>query len=352
MKKILNLLLFLALPATAGDSFLRIPMCFLFDSSVDPIQADANIKGLVTAYASCGITLQPYAFRIQSNYPKNFDRMLEASILSCPIPTVLGGRGAIQIESRFEELPQQMCGNPKAEGCSTLCYPLSISFVKPNATLATRLHESMHSNCCGPLCVDTEEGEGTPAGVGLEWAYLGQSEFYASTNSSDLQISPAGCRALTAGATLQESNIAPFYLSSQGDKVFDLMLKKNLFELLKLESSTDSVAKIPPVQSIQRAAEKIFQTLKKGLSQSNNVKSERPFFKLGESEVSSIPISRTPAQEPKKASSENGPKYILIDVGAPRKRGSGLRKSGDPTRKSTGSGIGVINADEDSVSSE
>ena len=182
-----------------------LPMCFLFDSAVNKQAANLKITKMAAAYAVCGIALVPFPFSLQMELPNDAAQVAKLASAACPLPEVFGVRGAVQVEAKSAALPQQMCQNYSANGCSTLCSTLSVSFVAPNSNPSVGLHESMHSNCCGPLCVDQGQGTGSPAGDNLEIAMLGLDEsehYYASTKAvGTSSISEAGCEALRAGAS-------------------------------------------------------------------------------------------------------------------------------------------------------
>lgn len=187
---------------------LWLPMCFLFDSAVRLEAANRKIAKMSAAYAACGIALVPFPFSLQRDLPNDANEVAKLAREACPINEVFGVRGAVQVEAKSQALPQQMCQNYSANGCSTLCSPLSLSFVAPNSSPSVGLHESMHSNCCGPFCVDRGQGTGSPAGDNLEIAALDIPE--SKTLQANAQaigtesISEAGCEALRAGASPNE----------------------------------------------------------------------------------------------------------------------------------------------------
>lgn len=221
-----------------------IRMCFLFDPVVDPTVANDKIKKMSEAYASCGIQLVPYSFTIKSNYPKDHKAIAEAAAAACPLEAMFGSRGAIQIETKYAELPKEMCLDKEAKGCSTLCRPLSISVLAPNAGAAVGLHESMHSNCCGPFCVDVGAGRGIPAGGNTEIASLQHDHdslerlFHAATGRpSELTVTKEGCQGLRAGASRNE--VGDWYqppkhvyysYDPNPENHFDLMAAKPFFK--------------------------------------------------------------------------------------------------------------------------
>ena len=196
---------------------LWLPMCFLFDPIVDSAKANEKIVEMTGAYAACGIALEPYAFTLKPNYPKDFAAVGAAALQACPLNSVFGVRGAIQIESRYPQLAKQMCQDPAAKGCSTLCAPISISFVESNAGPVSGLHESMHSNCCGPLCVNEGEGGGIPAGPSIEIASYRDDRATTAKGVQALKrvtgvaatVTEEGCQALRAGAS--KNNLTHWY---------------------------------------------------------------------------------------------------------------------------------------------
>ena len=87
--------------------------------------------------------------------------------------------------------------------------------VAPGGPGITQLHESLHSNCCGRLCVDNGEGTGEPAGPELELSaqvdfmnlpVTGIKVMQAETDTNpeqgdnDYQVPDATCQTLQQGA--------------------------------------------------------------------------------------------------------------------------------------------------------
>lgn len=258
-----------------------IRMCFLFDQSVDPTIANEKVRRMTESYATCGIQLVSYTFTVKSTYPNDPKAVGEAAQVACPLLSMFGVRGAIQVETKYADMPQKMCMDPGAKGCSTLCSPLSISLLTPNAGAAVGLHESMHSNCCGPYCVDTGSGRGIPAGAGTEIAAVDRNEqgdvkiFHAgnAVAANDLKITPAGCRGLRAGASRNDiqgwyqppQNV---YYSYDPDPTahFDLMAGKSFFRdrvplaRPETESKVVLLPSAPPTKGASRLLATVKQT--------------------------------------------------------------------------------------------
>lgn len=301
---------------------LWLPMCFFFDPSISADIANQKIRAMAQAYGTCGIALEPYAFTLRPDYPNNAKALRVAAEKACPFPTAFGIRGAIQIESRFAELPKQMCDDPQAEGCSTLCSSVSVSFVKPNAGAAIGLHESLHSNCCGPLCVDKGEGSGIEVGGEVELAFFNTTkDAYAAKSLPVIPpaINEEGCGALRAGASANnfthwyEPERKEYYrVEKEPSKQKDLLEGKNI--LPKIE-----VAIAPTVPARAPAS----SALPKELTDNG----------------APVPSASMVEPEIKKTLRD-----IDEDKGIARKRGAGLRKSGDVTRKGSDSGIGTVDA--------
>jgi len=182
-----------------------LPMCFLFDSSVDEKQANQMISSLASSYAACGISLRPYAFTIRANFPSDPKALGELAREACPFPSQFGTHGSVVLQSARAGLTSNMCQDPYGQGCSTLCEPVSLSFLPAAASVADVLHQSMHANCCGPLCVDEGQGLGMEAGTHLD---LAPSEI-PTVGGFPGPITAQGCQALRAGASA--SPIADWY---------------------------------------------------------------------------------------------------------------------------------------------
>lgn len=236
---------------------LWIPMCFMYDRSVNTLSVNQQLKGLAAAYASCGIAIEPLTFTIKSNYPNDFVAVKKAALAACPLNSVFHVRGSIQIEARSTEIAGQMCGDPGAKGCSTLCEPVSLSFVAPNSGTVSALHESMHGNCCGSACVNKGEGGGKVAGPGLEIAsfvpeHFPRSEVFQAekdTAGAEAKISPEGCQALRAGASPNDLThwfdpLKRVYYVPEDDPALqkDLMSGKNFIDETRFASRTSESA--------------------------------------------------------------------------------------------------------------
>jgi len=301
-----------------------LPICFFFDPTVNPAIANQKIRAVAQAYGACGIAMEPYSFTLRSDYPANAKALKVAAEKACPFPTAFGIRGAIQVETRFPEVPKQMCDDPEAEGCSTLCSSISVSFVKPNAGAAIGLHESMHSNCCGPLCVDKGEGSGFEVGGEIELAFLTGEKTVRAAKKVTLPpaILEEGCAALRAGASPNnfthwyEPEKTEYYIPEKDpSKQKDLLEGKNILPKIEV-----AIAPVTP----QRA----------------------PASFLVPKELV-LPNAAEAAPSPAMAPAEI--KKAFRDAedtedGVARKRGAGLRRSGDANRKGSGSGIGTVDA--------
>ncbi len=248
-----------------------LPMCFLFDPTVTTAKANEKLQSMTAAYAACGISLVPITFPIEA-LPTDPQNVAAVAQRACPLKSLFGVHGAVQIEANAE-LPRRMCQDPQAKGCSTLCSPVSVSMVSANASAGVGLHESMHSNCCGPLCVDNGQGNGIAAGLDMELALLAEpsAKVYASKVSiyQAPAISDEGCRALRAGASPNEfshwydSERRQYYSADETNTRFDLMAGKSFFpddfadsirpgytESLKLPARMLAVA--PPSKTMEK----------------------------------------------------------------------------------------------------
>ncbi|MCB0405403.1 MAG: hypothetical protein KDD51_11510 [Bdellovibrionales bacterium] len=184
-----------------------LPMCFFFDAHIDEEKANAQIRSLSEQYAGCGIHLKPFTFTIREGFSSDLQSIRALAEKACPFVDEFGVRGAIQMQTSNKKLPVSMCNDSKASGCSTLCESHSFSVLGPQAGAEVALHESLHSNCCGPLCVDAGQGSGQPAGYDLELASLGsrpQTEYASRSAISSKKISASACAALRAGASSNE----------------------------------------------------------------------------------------------------------------------------------------------------
>lgn len=188
-----------------------MPYCFLVDPAHDPTTINQNIKQIVDEYGKCGIAVEPFAFTLQPGYPTgDLERLNDLARQACDFNRAFVVRGAIQVAVADAGLPGRMCTEPGAQGCSTLCERLSISYLAPGAGPQTAMHESLHSNCCGRLCVNQGEGT-TDAGYGIQLVQRStpirwrQAEPPARPNQADAQAAGQGlpgeaCASLTAGA--------------------------------------------------------------------------------------------------------------------------------------------------------
>ena len=304
---------------------LWLPMCFFFDPSVSSELANEKIHTMVYAYSGCGIALEPYTFTLRPDYPNDAKALRVAVEKACPFVSTYGARVAVQIEARFPELPKQMCENQEAEGCSTLCSPTSVSFVKPNAGPAIGLHESMHSNCCGPLCVDKGEGTGLQIGAEIELAFLNDSSMtvHATTSKPSLPtlIQPAGCEALKAGASANnfthwyEPDRKEYYVPEKDPgQQKDLLLGKNLLPAPRVVSYESP----PPAERTPASV------------LSPKTRTPAP------TALPEIPVAKKPLPyDEQMAESE-------VDEPRGRKRGASLRKGNDLSSKKTG--VGTVDA--------
>lgn len=191
---------------------LWMPMCFLFDPSHDPTTVNKNMKKLVDEYGRCGIAVETFAFTVQDGYPQDVQQLNGLVRQACDFDRAFGVRGAIQMGVNSAQIPQTMCREPGAQGCSTLCERLSVSYLAPGAGPETAVHESLHSNCCGRLCVNA--GEGTQ-GVGynidlvdnrtpiLNWnqAEPADKPDLANAKEEEQQLDQEACVSLRQGAS-------------------------------------------------------------------------------------------------------------------------------------------------------
>lgn len=298
---------------------LWLPMCFFFDAAADAKVANEKITHLTAAYAACGIALKPYAFTLKGNYPRDHRKLTEAARRACPINSTFGVRGAIQIETSAAEVPQQMCSDPQAKGCSTLCTPLSVSVLTVDAGPEAGLHESMHSNCCGPVCVDEGEGSGRRVGGQTElasWKKVGKAVHAIRNIPRTLPtvIQPEGCGALKKGSSAND--LTHWYDPE----------KRNYYVP---EKSPDLQADLTTGQSV------LPPTLVTAV--------QRPQISYTSEKIEPEPevlVERAPAAAA--AADETRARSTGVDT-ISRDRGASLRKSGDPTRKG-GSEIGIVDA--------
>jgi len=233
-----------------------LPMCFLFDPTVSPAKANEKLQSMTAAYAACGISLVPFTFPIRS-LPDDPEKVAAMARRACPLKSIFGVRGAVQVEAS-PALPGRMCQDPAAKGCSTLCSPVSVSMVSANSSADVGLHESMHSNCCGPLCVDKGQGSGLNAGLDMELAFLAEptKKVYASTEDTYRAptISEEGCLALRAGASANEFSHwfdperRTYFSVSESTERLDLMAGESFFPKAFVTSLKPQLAEaiLPP----------------------------------------------------------------------------------------------------------
>lgn len=169
---------------------LRLPMCFFFDETTNEETAEDKIRFLTKMYSACGIRLEPKAFTLKSGYSTDPAQLMGLVRKACPFSEAVGVRGSIQVETPFSSIPQAMCKDSGALGCSTLCEPNSVSVITANSGNAVAFHESLHANCCGSLCVEEGHGAGDTGKWGIEF----------STKSSEL-FENRLCASLRKGAS-------------------------------------------------------------------------------------------------------------------------------------------------------
>jgi len=314
---------------------LWLPMCFFFDPSVDAAVANKKIRTIAQAYGACGIALDTHTFTMRPDYPNNAKALKVAAEKACPFVSAYGVRGAVQVETRFPEVPKQMCEDPEAEGCSTLCSEVSVSFVKPNAGPSIGLHESMHSNCCGPLCVDTGEGTGITVGAGVELATFLPDEINLASTSKKSAVPPLikenGCEALRAGASA--NNFTHWYeperkeyfaVEKDPSKQKDLLEGKNLLPNVQVAFS------LPEVPKSDRAPASV------AVPATNATKDWVPVTLPDTSMIA--PVTKKPTASAAEEDSEDE------EEGRGRKRGAALRKGKGIARKGGDSGVGSVDA--------
>lgn len=211
---------------------LRLPMCFFFEEGVNEKEANSKLAFIKEAYSLCGIKLETSAFKMKGNYPSEPKLLMALARHACPFTEKLGVRGAIQIETKREMIPREMCQDGKAEGCSTLCEPVSFSVLTSKTGYRMAFHETLHSNCCGPTCVDRGMGNGRRVGWGVEFGY--GSQVGESLGEGEELVTGELCDSLRKGATTTDisswtvTDSSATYFRRQG--VVDLTLKENLLE--------------------------------------------------------------------------------------------------------------------------
>ena len=335
---------------------LWLPMCFFFEPTTDPKIANEKLQYLAQSYASCGIALKPYAFTMKPGYPKEAEKLLEAAKRICPIPKTFANRGAIQIETLDENLPKAMCSNPEAKGCSTLCTELSTSVVLSSTSKEERLHESMHSNCCGPVCVNEGEGSGRLAGFSIELA----SHQIATPSRNALpkanapwfhSISAEGCAALQRGASANKFNFPYepekkdyYVLADSVNKPIDMIAGKSALV------SPQSLSQIVPQQTyLSDEKSNVNENFTKKPTSPSEQTSEGTTLSRTDRAPEGTTLNRTDRAPAFWAPSLENRSGIPTSQGVAdsenttqsRERGASLRRSGDITRKNN-STIGVI----------
>jgi len=191
---------------------LWMPICFLFDPSHDPTTVNKNMKRLVDEYGRCGIAVEPFAFTVAPGYPQDVQQLNGLVRQACDFDRAFGVRGAIQMGVNTAQIPQTMCREPGAQGCSTLCERLSVSYLAPGAGPETAVHESLHSNCCGRLCVNAGEGtQGVGYNIDLvdnrtpirDWyqAEPADKPALADAKEEEQQLDQEACLSLRQGAS-------------------------------------------------------------------------------------------------------------------------------------------------------
>jgi hypothetical protein len=330
-----------------------MPMCFLFDPAIDESKAEQNIRDMVSAYRSCGIQLRPFAFTLKPNYPQDVATLKEAAVRACPLSTHFRVRGAVQVMTASAQTPKEMCQDSSAKGCSTLCSPVSFSVLSPDAGPATALHESLHSNCCGPVCVDEGQGTGITVGTGIELALLSKASHYAGSPDTLTAITSEGCAALRAGAS---RNDIQNWQSREGERFYhrqtdvsaqvDILGDRNVFNgVIPVVQITPAVASTPVEEVVPAPAKDLLNRLKE--SKPSLVRMPASY---GAIELPSVLPSEADAKALPKPRNDETDIPPLFPAEPPqesdtRALGAGLRgKPGDSLRRSTGSGINRIDA--------
>lgn len=217
-----------------------LPVCFLADQGASADSVNGKIKAMVDAYAKCGVVIEPFAYTIKSNYGQDPAQISEYARATCNIPDRFGIRGAIQLDVNNAQIPARMCNDPQATGCSTLCERTSVSMVGPTATPILGVHESMHSNCCGRLCVNSDEGV-EPGGPGISLAHftpVTEVKIFHAEEGANLRpadISPNACESIRTGAAQNDGShryVAAkqrYYAVADERAQIDITQRKNVF---------------------------------------------------------------------------------------------------------------------------
>lgn len=222
----------------------KLPMCFLVDERAPEGIVNVQMENLYKAYAACDVAIVGVVTTLKGNYQNAFggnaEALTKAAREACNLNAQYGTRGAIQIFTADAGLPKAMCRDPGATGCSTLCEPLSVSMVGPGADLLVGVHESMHSNCCGRVCVNRGEGiERAGPGIDLAARASTSRERHAEEGGrlQNEPISAGACASIRAGATksagdaYDTSRQRIFYAHAESDsRKLDLTQRKSVFE--------------------------------------------------------------------------------------------------------------------------
>ncbi len=224
---------------------LWMPYCFLIDPSHDPTDVNKNMKRIVDEYGKCGIAVEPFAFTIGPNYPSDYRQLNDLTRQACDFDRAFGVRGAIQMAVNDPQIPQAMCRDPQAQGCSTLCERLSVSYVAAGAGSKTSVHESLHSNCCGRICVNQGEGlESIGFGIDMvennvptKWyqAEDAKKPALADAEADNEELNPDACTTLRQGASPNDGthrwdpNKLNFYARATDPKAFKPLDGRSFF---------------------------------------------------------------------------------------------------------------------------
>lgn len=101
-------------PGTSTIPPFWIPVCFIIDSTTSSAQINAIVKANVDSYGACGISLQPFVFRIKTRIPDDANWINQKAESVCPLNSVFGvGGSAAQTIVPYPKTADVMCVSKK-----------------------------------------------------------------------------------------------------------------------------------------------------------------------------------------------------------------------------------------------
>lgn len=261
---------------------LAKPYCFLLPSkNAFALEcAHKSVQNIVSQYARCGVHVVP-EFRWWGNdHSENPKKLKEQATEACNLEKAFPwaqGAGSIQVFTTNQSIPTQMCkkgpdDNRIASGCSDLCPNGGPSFSTVSGVGCSAdisIHESGHSNCCGPKCHNEESKECRPepipggCGLCLKGGTQNARAIFKEIYSADggavgagCQLTEAACAAIRQGAVKNPGYVydPQKEYKIRGKQLKSIYGKNGIKKLLKgvgdppSEGSNNLAGNVPPSQ--------------------------------------------------------------------------------------------------------